>query len=172
MRRRQPAEWPALRTQGSQPRIRRRQPAEWPALHGVGLRREVEDLRRTGYSSRGLRQRNIPRLLESVLDQEVVEIPLVEDLASDIRIELPKAADFPVLLGHELLVHRGDLDVEIILWQIEIRPELFRDHPGRVPFDGERAWLVLPDDIVEVQKSRKLPLARMGEVDVVRRPCE
>jgi hypothetical protein len=136
------------------------------------VRREVEDLRRAGYPSRRLRQRNIPRLLEPVFDQQIVEIPLVEDLASNIRIELPETADLAVLLGDELLVHRGDLDVEIILRQIKVWPELLCDDPCCVPLDGERTWLVLPDDVVEVQKPRELPLARMGEVDAVRRPCE
>jgi len=102
----------------------------------------------------------------------MVKVPLIEDLASNIRIELPKAANLPILLGDQLLVHRGDLDVETILRQIEIRPELFCDDPGCVPLDRECTRFVLPYDIVEVQKPRELPLARMGEVDVVRRPCE
>ena len=50
-------------------------------------------------------------------------------------------------------------------------PPLF-DDPAWIPLDRECTWLVLPDDIVEIQKPRELPLARMGEVDVVRRPCE
>ena len=65
--------------------------------------------------------RPLGRLLETVLDEQVQVVALVEDLASDVRIERRQPPHLAVLLGHELLVEGRDLDVEVELGQVEVR---------------------------------------------------
>jgi hypothetical protein len=104
------------------------------------------------------------RLLEPVFHEEMEIVPLVEDLAGDVRIQLTESANLAILLGHELLTHRGDLDVDVVVRQIEVRPEVLLRFALVVPFEGERPWLVMPFDTVEVEQSSKLTLAVVGEV--------
>jgi hypothetical protein len=97
-----------------------------------------------------------------------VEVPLIEDLASNIRIQLPKAPNLPVLLGDQLLVHRGDLDEQIIVREVEVGPEVLGGLAGVVPLDGEGAGLVVPGDVVEVEQPGELSLALVCKVCLVR----
>jgi len=101
-----------------------------------------------------------------------MKVTLVEDLAAHVRVQLPQPADLAVLLRDELLVHRGDLDEEIVFRQVEVRPELFRWRPGGVPFDSEGSRLVLPRYDVEVEQPCELALAGVSELDPVCRFCE
>jgi len=75
-----------------------------------------------------------------------------------------KKPDLPVLLGHELLAHRGYLDVDVVLWQIEVGSEVPGWLTGIVPLEGERMRFVQPVDTVEVQQSRELSLAVVSEL--------
>src|SRR5207244_5357488 len=76
----------------------------------------------------------------------------------------PKLA---VLLGHQLLVERGDLDVEVVRRQVEVGSERLRRLPVAVRLEDERARLVLPRDAVEVEQLRELTLRVVGEADAL-----
>jgi hypothetical protein len=102
----------------------------------------------------------------------VVEVPLIEDLAPHVRVQLPQAPYLAVLLGDEFLTHRRDLDEEVIVWQIEIRPKLPRGGSRFIPLDDKGSRFVLPRDRVEIEESREFPLAGVGELDLVGRPRE
>jgi hypothetical protein len=105
------------------------------------------------------------RLLESVLHKEVQVVLLVQDLAADVGVELHEPSDLTVLLGHELLVERRDLDVDIELGQVEVRGEALSSLAGPVPVDVERRGLVVPRDLIEIQQLRELPLAVVSEAN-------
>jgi hypothetical protein len=76
-----------------------------------------------------------------------------------------KPPDLSVLLRHELLVERRDLNVEVELWEVEVGREPVRDVAGAVPVDVESRRLVEPLDLVEVEELRELALAVVGELD-------
>src|SRR5205085_5190441 len=88
---------------------------------------------------------------------------LVEDLAAHLRITFPETSDLPVLFRDELLVQRGDLDVEVVLREVEVRRELLDHVPLLVPLQVEGGRLVLPFDLIEVEESRELALAVVRE---------
>src|SRR5690606_22566273 len=69
-------------------------------------------------------------------------------------------------LGDELLAHRGDLDVQVLFGQIEVRGEELARVALPVPGDGERPRLVLPRDPVEVQQECELSFAVVSELDL------
>src|SRR5436190_869831 len=101
--------------------------------------------------------------LEPVLRDEREVVALVEALAAHLRIAFPESSDLSVLLRDELLVQRGDLDVEVVLRQVEVRGELLDDVPVLVPLQVEGGRLVLPFDLIEVEESRELALAVVRE---------
>src|SRR5207249_7161666 len=94
-------------------------------------------------------------------------IALIEDLAVDVRVQFAELANLPVLLRDELLVERRDLDVEVVLGQEEVGREPSNDFALLVPFQVERARLVLPFDLIEVEEASELPLAGVGEADAI-----
>src|SRR5688500_17945368 len=104
-------------------------------------------------------------VLEPVLRDEREVVALIEDLAPDLRIALAQLTDLPVLPGDELLVQRGDLDVEVELREEEVRGEATHHVALTVPFDVERCRLVVPDDAVEVEQLGELALGSVGETD-------
>jgi hypothetical protein len=65
--------------------------------------------------------RRVGFILQTVLEQEVHVIALIEDLAPDVGIELLKTARLPVLLRDELLIEGRDLYVEVELGEIKVR---------------------------------------------------
>jgi hypothetical protein len=103
------------------------------------------------------------RFLEAVLDEEMQIVTLVEHFALDIGVELTKATNLLVLLRHELLAHRRDLDVDVIFRQIEVGLEQLCGFTVIAPFDFEGTRLVCPVDSVEVEESREFPFAVVGE---------
>jgi hypothetical protein len=103
--------------------------------------------------------------LQSVLHEEAEVVPLVEDLAPHLRVPLPEAADLAVLLRHELLVQGRDLDVLLVGGEVEVGGEPLGDVALGVPVDVEGAGLVLPFDLVEVEKSGELPFRVVGKSD-------
>src|SRR5512141_1039742 len=102
-------------------------------------------------------------VLEPVLLDEREVVALVEDLAVHARVQLAEAAHLPVLLRHELLVQRRDLDVEVVLREVEVGGEPLDHVAVLVPLEIERRGLVLPVDLVEVEQLRELALAGVGE---------
>src|SRR6185312_15967240 len=60
------------------------------------------------------------RRLEAVLHQELQVVALVEHLDLHVGVELDQPARLAVLLGDQLLVERGDLDVEVVRRQVEV----------------------------------------------------
>ena len=80
----------------------------------------------------------------------------------DAWVELSETAQLPVLLRHEALPHRGQLDVGIQPREVEVRGEHLGDSVA-VPLQGEGARLILPLDAVEVQDPCELLLAGVHE---------
>ena len=110
-------------------------------------------------------QRLLSGLFETVFHQKVQVVPLVEDLAFDVGIELTEAPDLAVLLRDQTLVERGDLDEKVVRRKVEIGSEFLDDLAVLVPFDVERARLVFPIDLVEVEELRELALRVVREAD-------
>ena len=102
-------------------------------------------------------------VFQPVLGDERQVVALVEDLAGDLGISLAQPTDLPVLLGHELLAERRDLDVEVVLRQEEVRGEALQDPALAIPLDVERRGLVLPSDAIELQELGELALGRVCE---------
>src|SRR5918996_320669 len=69
-------------------------------------------------------------VFQPVLRDQRQIVSLIEDLAVDLRGQLLEAPDFPVLPGHQLLVHRGDLDVQVVGREVEVR------EPGELALAG------------------------------------
>jgi len=82
---------------------------------------------------------------------------------------LPQQAYLAVLLGDQLLTHRGDLYVDVIFGKVEIGPEEPRWFALIVPLEGKGMWLVLPVDTVEIQQPSKFPLAVVSEIGKIGR---
>lgn len=107
--------------------------------------------------------------LEAVFHQKVEIIPLIEHLAFDIWMVLTQEPHFPVLLCDQLLAHRGDLYIDIVLGEVEVWPEVSGRIALVVPFESEGMWLVLPVDSIEIQQSRKFLFAVVGELGEIGR---
>jgi hypothetical protein len=103
------------------------------------------------------------RWLETVLDQEIHVVALVEDPALHPRVKLLQAARFAVLLRDELLIQRCDLDVAVERWKVEVRREALGSVAVAIPLDIERGRLVLPLDLIEIEQLRELLLAVVSE---------
>ena len=140
--------------------------------NSVAVGRQVGYFRWSGDTGRCFRQHDVIWLFQAVLHQQMMEVPLVEDLAPHVRIQIAESPHLAVLLGDEFLVHRRDLDEEVIVREIEVGPELLNRRPRRIPLDHERTWLVLPRHRVEVEKARELSFTGVGEVDLVGRLSE
>jgi hypothetical protein len=74
----------------------------------------------TGYPGEGGGLFEMIRFLESVLDNQMEIVALVENLALDVGVDGLETADLLVLLGHEFLVHSRDLDEQGIVGKIEV----------------------------------------------------
>jgi hypothetical protein len=103
--------------------------------------------------------------VEPELHQQVEVVALVQDLHVDLRMQLAEAPDLRVLLGHQLLVQGGDLDVEVVGRKVEVRPKGSQRVAVRVPLQGELARFVLPGNAVEVEQVGELALRGMGEAN-------
>jgi hypothetical protein len=123
-----------------------------------------------GWAVRGPRlgtgDRGIGVILQTVLEQQVGVVPLVEDLALDVRIELLQPANLAVLLRDQLLIEGRYLDVNVELGKVEVGRETVRDRARPVPIDVERRRLVEPVDLIEVEQPSELPLAVVRELDL------
>jgi len=118
---------------------------------------------------RGLSAAERVLAVEAIFLEQPEIIALVEDLDVDRRVELAEPPDLAVLPGDELLVHSRDLDIQVEVSQVEIRGELLGDLAFVVPLDVERARLVVPIDLVEVEEPGELSLARVSEIGAVAR---
>jgi len=107
------------------------------------------------------------RLIESVFDHQMEIVALVENLALGVRVDGPETADFLVLLGHEFLVHRRDLDVQVVVGKIEVGGEPFDRLALGVKFDRKTLRLVIPWDTIEIEKKGELALTVVSEVDLM-----
>jgi hypothetical protein len=101
--------------------------------------------------------------LQPILQQQVEIVALVQDPAADVGVKRAQTPHLAVLLGDQLLIERGYLDVEIELGQVEVGCEALRDGPGAIPGDVERRRLVAPFDLIEVEQASELPLAVVRE---------
>jgi uncharacterized protein YunC (DUF1805 family) len=112
-------------------------------------------------------ERLLGRLLEAVLDQEVEIVALVEHLALHVRVQLVEPTSLAVLLGDQLLIEGGYLDVEIERRQVEVGRETLRWVAVAVPLDVEGCRFVLPRDLIEVQQLGELTFTVMSETDTL-----
>ena len=99
---------------------------------------------------------------EAVPGQYPVVVPLVQQLDVDLRVELAQEAELAVLLRHQVLLQRGQLQPDVQVLQVEVRREQLH-RASVVPAQGEGARLVDPPDAVEVQDAGELLLAGVGE---------
>jgi len=113
--------------------------------------------------------RQLGGFLQPVLHQQVEVVPLVEELDLDLRVQLPEASGLAVLLGHQLLVQGGDLDVEVIDGQVEVGAEALDRLVVLAPLQGKLSRLVLPGDPVEVEQFGELALRVVREADPLMR---
>lgn len=79
----------------------------------------------------------LTRFFETVFHEKVQVVALVKDLALDVWIKFSQPSHLSVLLGNELLIKSGYLDVEIILREIEVGSELLSGNSVAIPFDVE-----------------------------------
>jgi hypothetical protein len=107
------------------------------------------------------------RLLESVFDHQMQIVPLVENLALRVGVDGLEAADLLVLLGYEFLVHRRDLDEQVIVGKVEIGGEPLGWLAFRIKFDWKTPGLVVPWDTIEVEKEGELPLTVVSEFNLM-----
>ena len=112
---------------------------------------EANDLKRTREAIGDRWRGQVVRVFKSVLLDQVQIVPLVEDLAPHIRVELAEHADFGILFRDQFLAHRGYLDVEDVIGQEEIRREVLPRSTVAIPGDREGSRLVKPGDAVEIQ---------------------
>ena len=87
--------------------------------------RDAWGRRLAGRAGQVVQQRHPPEL-----EHQHPEVPRVEQLDADVRVELAQAAQLAVLLAHELLLERRELDVELHVRQVEVRREAL-DHVAR-----------------------------------------
>jgi hypothetical protein len=113
---------------------------------------ETGDDRLSGHAGRRRKLLEMVGILEPVFHDQLDVVPLVEDLAADVWIELTQKTDLAVLLRDQLLAHRRDLDEQVLFGQVEVGREELARIAVAVPGNRERAGLVLPRDPVEVQE--------------------
>ena len=102
--------------------------------------------------------------LETVLLHQVEVITLVEDLAAHTGIQTTERSYLAVLLGDELLAHRGDLDEEVIVGKVEIGSEVLVGTPLAVPRDRKCSRLVFPGNSVKIKERSELALAVVSKL--------
>src|SRR6202022_4599731 len=81
----------------------------------------------------------------------------------DLRVQLAKHPHLAVLGRDQRLLHRRQLDVEVLFGKIEVGSEHLR-HVGALPGDRERHGLVYPANAVVVEEARELLLRWMSEL--------
>ena len=141
--------------------------ARW-RLSGRRLFGKPNDLYRSGNAGRsGELPVVVSLVLEAVLHEEMQIVSLIEHLATDACVVAAEESNFAVLLGHKPLIHSRDLDVDVFFRKVEIRGEILQRLTVVGVLDGERCWLVLPLDVIEVEEPGELPLALVGEFDAV-----
>ncbi len=123
---------------------------------------EMGDLRRA-WNPGGRRQLQ-RTVVQPVLQQEVEIVALVEHLAAHVGVELAQAADLAILLSDQPLIHRGDLDVNTLISQIEVGSEVLGGVIVLVELYWKRRRLILPIDTVEIEQTRELSLTDVGEI--------
>ena len=108
----------------------------------------------------------------AVLEHQRPEVPRVEQLDVEVRVQLAQPAELAVLLADELLAEGRHLEVEVEVGQVEVRREALDDVAIEVPQDREGVRLVLPAHGVEVEDPRHLGLAGVREGRSVPSPVQ
>src|SRR5687768_13410212 len=78
------------------------------------------------------------------------------------RVERPHTAQLAMLARDQALLHRRQLDVQILVRQIEIGGEHLGDAVA-LPRDGEGGRLVAPADAIEIEEASELGLGGVSE---------
>src|SRR6476469_2085675 len=102
-------------------------------------------------------------LAELILLGKGLDVAPVEQLDPHVRAQLPQPAQLAVLLGHERLLHGGDLEVDILLGQVEVVSECLERVAVLVEVEGEGMRLVFPGNAVVGEDLRTLELGLVGE---------
>jgi len=96
--------------------------------------------------------------------REPLDVPPVEELDANVRVEPVDLAELSILACHERLLHDGDLDEEVLLREVEVGRECTDDASVPVPLEDEGVGLVVPRYAVVIEDLRALDL------DTVREP--
>ena len=105
----------------------------------------------------GFRQRP-----KAELGEQAVKVLPVQQLDADLRVAQAQLPQLAVLLRNQRLLHRGELEIEVEVWEIKVR----RHHLQRsvvLPLQRKRRRLILPAQAVEIEYARELFLAGMRE---------
>lgn len=101
--------------------------------------------------------------VEPILNHEASVVPSVQQLDVHLGVQLSQATQLPVLLCHQALFQRGQLDVQVELRKIEVGREAL-DYPSfGVVLQRECPGLVFPLNLVKVQEVGELSFALVGE---------
>ena len=108
-------------------------------------------------------------LFETVFDHQIQIVTLIEEFAIDVGMDRLESLQLLVLLGHELLVHRCDLDEHVVVRQIEVGREELVGFPFLIELDWEALRLVEPWNSIEIEEKGELTLTVVSEFNFVRR---
>lgn len=102
-------------------------------------------------------------VVQPIFKHHLLKVSPIQELDIDLRVELFKPAQLAVFLCNEALGHGGQLDVEVLLWQIEVRAKGFDDIALVIPTKGKGAGFILPENLVKVEDAGKLLLAGVAK---------
>ena len=101
---------------------------------------------------------------EAKLRQQPVGILAVKQPYRNLRVKLMHQPDLSVFVGDEALIHRGEFEVQVNVWQVEIRSEHLEYLVVFViPTKWEGPRLILQAQTIEVKNLGKFLFAGMGE---------
>ena len=129
---------------------------------------ESGDLRSPRHSSRRDHVINVVGLLQTVFDDQLHVVTLIEDLAAHVRMNGLEQFHLLVLLRDQFLVHRGDLDVQVVVGQIEVGSEVFGRFTVFVELNRKTLRFVVPRNPIEIEKKGELALTVVSEFNFVR----
>ena len=97
------------------------------------------------------------------LDQQLLVVLPVQQANVDLGVELAQQAQLAVLRRYQRLLHRRQLDIEVVLGQVEVGREHLC-HAFAFPGDREGDRFVVPADPVVVEEAGELLLRGMREL--------
>src|SRR5829696_2710260 len=92
-----------------------------------------------------------------------LDVSTIEELHVHLGIPLTKLPQLAVLSCDERLLHHGQLDVEVLFGEVEVRCERLDDPAVGALLEHEGVWLVHPRNLVVVEELRAFELDLVGE---------